>query len=75
MPSITSPSCTRFHYGQPIAYRRENGVIAIETEVVDQIERDLRVARVAVASRDSDRAARIAREAHFIARVVSERSQ
>src|SRR5258708_28920 len=42
------------HEAEPVADRRERRVIAIETEVIDQVEIDLRIARVSAAGRDSD---------------------
>ena len=45
----------------------EDGVLVIEPRVVDEIDEDLRVAGVAAARRDADRAAHVRPQADFVA--------
>src|SRR5687768_17334242 len=55
------------HDAHPANYFGEHGVVVVEAKVVDQIDEDLRIARVAPAGRDAERAASMRAQAKLVA--------
>ena len=65
--SITSPSRIWSTTSMPLSTWREHGVLVIEPRVVDEVDEDLRVAGVAAARRDADRAAHVRPQPDLVA--------